>query len=441
MAQVEMEAESSQELLEVPAASSYAGRPSLGGLAWRAAAAAAALLGCVAIATNTFAFSGAPAGSSDQVVSVRSLLESPALADTVSNAVMSGGRKAPAERDAVHAKVVAHVLKIGSALREQSPALDAQLDELKLTAPERDSLLRSMRLLGDSRLHDIGAAVGEAWRQTAAAPLSEDPSSLNARVERELQPHSAQLRLLLAEILPPSMRAHARGADAQAPRADRMPVLKRLVALRRRSQEASSRSLVTLSGSNGPIAEHFDVFFDLINARFDSSFALGDAEAPSRRLGEAVDFSYNVCSDNAHTNNQYTVACQGAYSNGMQCNPECRGYDSMMSCLMGEGVSTSIIDCVTEGPAVAMEAIKSLLGFEEDGTTPAPLAFSKSNAPSAPQMQDQLSRMNSNLQSMQQSMQQGMQYTTAAPAPAPAWGAPVPPPATTPPLAPQWEFR
>lgn len=139
-------------------------------------------------------------------LTVRALLESRELAEVATDNLIALSQalgenaSATLDRQALRDHVSRRFLNISSAIRRQDPDAHQQLGALQLSAAQKDSVLRVLRLYGDARMvrltNDITTAVREAMQQGG------DSAYLRRHLEEKLEPRLGELRQLSEEEFP-----------------------------------------------------------------------------------------------------------------------------------------------------------------------------------------------------------------------------------------------
>jgi hypothetical protein len=133
-----------------------------------------------------------------QHLTVRSLLESPEVADVATDNIMT--YQPEANRARVHGRVLAGLAEIGSEIQAQDPESHTKMAALSLTTAQKDSAMRALKKYSDSRMvgltHKISAAVLETKE------LGGDSKMLARKLSEHLSPSLTDLKALHQEIFP-----------------------------------------------------------------------------------------------------------------------------------------------------------------------------------------------------------------------------------------------
>jgi len=138
-------------------------------------------------------------------VTARALLESPGLADLVTDNLMAvGGAEWAAKGDEwrreVRATVAMRLLNISGTIQRLDPAAHRQLEELVLSPAQQAKVYKTLSHFSDKRVRELSSVVAHAVQQTARE--KDDVSGLKRRLLETLAPRATEIEGLARDLFP-----------------------------------------------------------------------------------------------------------------------------------------------------------------------------------------------------------------------------------------------
>lgn len=132
------------------------------------------------------------------------VLASREVRDDVAACVLQAGHSflEPADRALTAQAVDALLANVSTGLGRGAPGVARGLDRVGLSQGETEAALSTLRLLGNERVQGIGREVAQAIYHSPSA----DGMYLRQAIEEQLQPKTWELRTLLREVVPASLR-------------------------------------------------------------------------------------------------------------------------------------------------------------------------------------------------------------------------------------------
>jgi len=145
----------------------------------------------------------------NQVLSLRMLLESPAVHEVATHNIVKVQRRmmgSSLPKSDMHKIVKEQFAKIGAKIQQGSPEA---LDSTTISKTHHDAVVHMLRYLSDAQMQSIGLETAHAIRDAG----SEDPEILKQHIVHKLAPQTGELRALHSAVFPPEVREMMRHGD------------------------------------------------------------------------------------------------------------------------------------------------------------------------------------------------------------------------------------
>lgn len=141
-------------------------------------------------------------------ISARMLFESPELAATGAEQLMTAGQShgglTDQDRALVHAVTKHGFGNISLKLQHDNPELAQKLDSVRLSPQQRDAVLGVVRHMSDNRVQSIGVELATILREFMNT--TSDRDGVKVRILESLRPKLTELRRLRDEVVPEALR-------------------------------------------------------------------------------------------------------------------------------------------------------------------------------------------------------------------------------------------
>jgi hypothetical protein len=135
--------------------------------------------------------------------SARALLESPDMADVVTRNYITLWPDLKQSERRLHDKVITGMKKITTTIKYTEPKVFQQLNELSLSEPQKNSILKVLGSMSDKRVQAVGEEVAKITHRNKML----GKQTLMRQLEEAFQQNKTKLSLLRNEIVPAPLRS------------------------------------------------------------------------------------------------------------------------------------------------------------------------------------------------------------------------------------------